>query len=82
MPLAREELSAALASFYAGPYHCFRATTSPIEKSAELVEALLNRGLLVAIATNPLFPAGRDPCARIAWAGLADFIDKFRVHLT
>ncbi len=76
LPLPREEISAALASFYAGPYHCFRANTSPIARSADLVVDLLNQGLLVAIATNPLFPEAATR-ARISWAGLGDFIGEF-----
>ncbi|MCY3778822.1 MAG: HAD-IA family hydrolase [Chloroflexi bacterium] len=76
MPISREEISAALTSFYAGPYHGFRANTSPIARSADLVEDLLNQGLLVAIATNPLFPEVATR-ARIVWAGLGDFIGEF-----
>ena len=76
MPLSREEISDALRSFYAGPYHCFQGNTAPMARSAELVEDLLNQGLLVAIATNPLFPEGATR-ARIVWAGLGDFIDAF-----
>ncbi len=75
MPLSRAEISAALISFYVGPYHCFRANTSPMARSAELVEDLLNQGLLVAIATNPLFPEDATR-ARIVWAGLGDFISE------
>ncbi|MYD11208.1 MAG: HAD-IA family hydrolase [Chloroflexi bacterium] len=76
LPLSREELESALDEFYAGPYHCFRETTAPIAGARELVEALLDQDLLVAVATNPLFPESAT-YARIAWAGLADYISAF-----
>ena len=76
LPLPRGELERALDEFYAGPYHCFRETTAPITGSRELVEELLNQGLLVAIATNPLFPE-QATHARIAWADLGDYISEF-----
>ncbi len=76
LSLSREELSRALDEFYAGPYHSFRETTAPIAGAAELVEELFNQNLLVAVATNPLFPESAT-FARIAWAGLGDFISEF-----
>ena len=76
LPLARAQLKRALDSFYTGPYLCFRETTAPIAGSAELVERLLNQNLLVAIATNPLFPEAATH-ARIQWAGLGDYLDDF-----
>lgn len=76
MPLTREQVSAAIASFYAESYPRLQSITSPVAMAAELVETLLAQNLLVAIATNPLFPeaATRE---RIAWAGLDEFITEF-----
>ncbi len=76
MSLSKKEISVALTAFYEGNYNSLRARTSPIARAADLVEHLLNQNLLVAIATNPLFPevATRQ---RLAWAGLSDFISDF-----
>ena len=76
LPMPRDELERALHEFYAGPYHRFRETTAPLAGSRELVEELLNQSLLVAIATNPLFPESATH-ARIAWAGLGDYLSEF-----
>lgn len=76
LPLPRGEVERALEEFYAGPYHCFRETTAPVAGARELVDALLGQNLLVTIATNPLFPASAT-CARIAWAGLGEYISAF-----
>lgn len=76
LSLSGDEMSHALDEFYAGPYHCFRETTAPIAGSLELVEELLNQNLLVAIATNPLFPESAT-YARLAWAGLGGRIGDF-----
>lgn len=76
MSLSRDEMSRALDEFYAGPYHRFRETTAPIAGAVALVEELLNQNLLVAIATNPLFPESAT-LARITWAGLGDYINEF-----
>ena len=76
MPLGNAELRAAVASFYAEDYCRLKATTAPIDLAAELVQSLLEQNLLVAIATNPLFPeaATRE---RIGWAGLSTFVSDF-----
>ncbi len=76
LSLSCDELSRALDEFYAGPYHSFRETTAPVAGALALAQELLNQGLLVAIATNPLFPESAT-LARIAWAGLGDCIGEF-----
>lgn len=65
----------ALASFYAGRYEQLASLTAPISKADALMNCLLGQGLLVAIATNPLFPelATRR---RLIWAGLGAYIDE------
>ena len=75
-PLSIEALRAAVAAFYARDYKRLKEVTAPIAKAADLVEALLRQDLLVAIATNPLFPeaATRE---RIGWAGLSNFLPEF-----
>ena len=76
LPLTRNELSTAVDGFYRQSYSCLQSNTSPLAIAAELVETLLAQHLLVAIATNPLFPeaATRE---RIAWAGLDHFLPEF-----
>ena len=76
LPLAKAQLRAAVAGFYAGDYCRLKAITAPIDLAAELVATLLEQNLLVAIATNPLFPeaATRE---RIGWAGLSGFMSDF-----
>ncbi|MCY3976516.1 MAG: HAD-IA family hydrolase [Chloroflexi bacterium] len=76
MSLERERISASIASFYQESYRSLQSVTSPVILAAELVETLLAQNLLVAIATNPLFPesATRE---RIAWAGLGEFLTEF-----
>ncbi|MCY3833234.1 MAG: HAD-IA family hydrolase [Chloroflexi bacterium] len=76
MPLSRDDLSGAIADFYREDYGRLSATTSPVAGAAELVAALLNQNLLVAIATNPLFPASATE-ARISWAGLGEYLTEF-----
>lgn len=76
LPLTEEQLCAAVSSFYEESYRSLRSITSPVAMAAELVQTLLAQNLLVAIATNPLFPeaATRE---RIEWAGLGEFITDF-----
>ena len=76
LPLAKAELRVAVAGFYASDYRRLKATTAPIALAAELVESLLEQNVLVAIATNPLFPeaATRE---RIGWAGLSGYLSDF-----
>ena len=75
LPLDRAEIKRAVDDFYAGPYHCFKVATAPVAGAAELVRRLLSQNLLVAIATNPLFPESATQ-ARVAWAGLSDCISE------
>lgn len=76
MRLPETTLSAASASFYRGNYHRLRQNTAPMANAAALVESLLKQDLLVAIATNPLFPEGATR-ERIRWAGLAGLLSDF-----
>ena len=76
LPLSRQDMSRAVDLFYSGPYPCFKKTTAAVAGSVELVEELLEQNLLVAIATNPLFPEAATH-ARIAWAGLGAYISRF-----
>ncbi len=76
MPQTEVQLSTAVSRFYEESYPCLQSITSPVAMAAELVETLLAQNLLVAIATNPLFPEAAT-CERIEWAGLGEFITEF-----
>ncbi len=76
LPLPDAALASAIASFYRGNYRRLKAHTAPSAKAPDLVESLLGQNLLVAIATNPLFPE-EATLERIAWAGLSDFVAEF-----
>ncbi|NJL95648.1 MAG: HAD-IA family hydrolase [Anaerolineae bacterium] len=62
-------LEEASARFYTQQYADLRALTRPDPLARTLVESLLQAGWMVAIATNPLFPAAAIE-ARLRWANL------------
>ena len=72
--LSDEAVQNALTDFYGGAYDALRQHTAPIPIAGELVQTLLEQNLLVAIATNPIYPKAAI-LKRLAWAGLADFQD-------
>ena len=76
LSLSRAETAAALASFYDEDYNELKALTAPVSKAEALVERLLNENVLVAIATNPLYPESAI-LKRIEWAGLSNFVCEF-----
>ena len=71
----RERVEAVFGRFYAEAFPRLQALTERRPAARALVEWALERGLQVAVATNPLFP--RDPVEqRLAWAGVpVDEID-------
>ena len=71
-----DAVSPALDDYYAGTYMALRELTAPVEGADTLVEMLLGNNLLVAIATNPIYPQ-RAILQRLAWAGLAHHVDSF-----
>jgi FMN phosphatase YigB (HAD superfamily) len=65
----RAALEPTFAQFYAEEFSKLRVLTQTLPEACPLVEWVFERGLQVAIATNPLFP--RDPIEqRLAWAGV------------
>lgn len=59
--------------FYEEEFPKLHIYTNPIpELSRKVVQAAVDRGYKVAIATNPVFP-GAAIRERVRWAGLADF---------
>jgi HAD superfamily hydrolase (TIGR01549 family) len=65
----RADLEPILRQFYAEEFHELRGLTQPRPAARRLVAWAFERGLQVAIATNPLFP--RSPIEqRLEWAGV------------
>lgn len=62
--------------FYQQTYPQLRSMTSPAAHARELVEAAIERGLELVLATNPLFPRTAIE-QRMDWAGLADCRPEF-----
>ena len=65
-----------LTLFYASSYGRLRRHTTAISDAQELVEALFDQRLTVAIATNPIYPESAI-VQRLEWAGLGKFIESF-----
>ena len=76
LPMDADEAEHALRRFYAEVYGELQALVSPVAGAAELIESLLAQGLLVAIATNPLYPDSAI-VKRLEWACLGGLIDEF-----
>ena len=76
LPLSREEIGAALARFYGEIYPKLQPLIEPEAGAGDLIAQLLQQGLLVALATNPLYPESAI-LQRLDWAGLGGWIDEF-----
>jgi FMN phosphatase YigB (HAD superfamily) len=67
--ISREQSEPTFAAFYRERYPALAPLTNPMPAARPLVDYCLARGLLVVVATNPLFP--RDAILqRLSWAGL------------
>ncbi len=76
LSLSTDAATSALESFYASSYQELQSLTAPVARAGELVACLLGQDLLVAIATNPLYPESAIR-QRLAWAGLGGFLEDF-----
>ncbi len=76
LSLSEDAASSALESFYASSYRELQSLTAPVGRADELVACLLGQDVLVAIATNPLYPESAIR-QRLAWAGLEQFLEDF-----
>ena len=63
------ELWQRFADFYNTKYHHFESLMKPTPGVYEIIKNIQNRGLKIAIATNPVFPANVQSM-RLKWAGL------------
>ena len=77
LALRRGETARQLELFYAHDYGELRRCVGAAAGARVFVEEALRRNLIVAIATNPLYPESAI-VERLAWAGLADLIPDFR----
>ena len=66
------------ASFYDDVFPTLRCGAGPAPGARGALQAAIERGYAVAIATNPLFPR-RAILARLSWAGLSDLADGLLV---
>ena len=75
-PLSHEQAAHAVRRFYDEFYGELQPLVTPVDGADQLIESLLEQGLLVAVATNPLYPESAI-LSRLRWAGLADYINEF-----
>jgi FMN phosphatase YigB (HAD superfamily) len=71
-----EQLRQPIESFYQESFPSLRNLTNPIPGAVDFVEAAINKGYRIAIATNPLFPR-TAVLQRLQWAGLSPDIYPF-----
>jgi FMN phosphatase YigB (HAD superfamily) len=69
--LTEEQAAPLLERFYARTYPRLRSLTARDPAAREAVRAVVDRGLVAVLATNPLFPAVAVR-QRMAWAGVDD----------
>ncbi|HLF29083.1 MAG TPA: HAD family hydrolase [Anaerolineae bacterium] len=67
----RDELLPSVEAFYATSYRSLRSLVRPRPGARETVQAMLDAGLSVVVATNPIFPQVAVD-QRLEWAGIAD----------
>jgi len=66
---SKQDLQGIIDSFYREVFPTLKALTRPVPEAVSLVRAAFERGYLVCIATNPLFPLTAIQ-QRLDWAGL------------
>jgi HAD superfamily hydrolase (TIGR01662 family) len=66
----RDELLPSVQAFYATSYRSLRSLARPRPGARETVEAMLDAGMQVVVATNPIFPQTAVE-QRLEWAGVA-----------
>lgn len=58
--------------FYRGEYHQLQPLSAPKPGARQLIDWALGKGLVVVIATNPLYPWSAIE-GRLRWAGVSEF---------
>ncbi len=79
--LDREELKPVFERFYAAEFPKLRTITRPMPGARSVVERAFDRGLQVAIATNPVFPCTAVE-QRLGWAGVSVLDFKYDLVTT
>lgn len=69
--LEKEQIWPTLDSFYREVFSSFAYLSTPTDTALAVVEAALEKGYQVALATNPVFPAVAT-LERMSWAGLTE----------
>jgi HAD superfamily hydrolase (TIGR01549 family) len=69
--LGEEANRRTIEDFYREVFPTLQGSARPVEGAREAIEATQSRGLPIAIATHPIFPALATK-ARLEWAGLGD----------
>ena len=77
LKMDRMEAARRLEAFYAGEYESLRECVAAAPGAREILQELLRRNVIVAIATNPLYPESAI-LARLQWAGLAELASEMR----
>lgn len=78
LSLTHADADQALRRFYAEVYGELQPLVAPADGAAALIENLLEQGLLVAVATNPLYPETAI-AQRLEWAGLGGLVSEFAI---
>jgi HAD superfamily hydrolase (TIGR01662 family) len=66
-----EDLRPSIQAFYATSYRSLRSLVRPRPGARETIQAMLDAGLRVVVATNPIF-VQEAVAQRLEWAGVAD----------
>ncbi|MBU9713112.1 HAD family hydrolase [Evansella tamaricis] len=71
LPVSREDIWPILDDFYQTIFPTFSYLCQPTETARKVVDAALEQGFRIAVATNPVFPRAAI-YHRLTWAGIHD----------
>ncbi|MDW7673612.1 MAG: HAD family hydrolase [Bacillota bacterium] len=76
------EIMGLIDDFYRNEFKVIKKVASPIKESREIVKFLINKGIAVVLASNPVFPLVAFE-ERMKWAGIEDlpfqFVTSFEI---
>jgi len=72
LSVEKKELWQRFENFYATEFDQFKSLVSPLEETVEVISKIKNKGLIIAVASNPMFPANVQRI-RLDWAGVNYF---------
>jgi len=79
LDVLRDEVLPAVEAFYATSHRSLQSLVRPRPGTRETIEAMIDVGLIVIIATNPIFPRIAIE-QRLEWAGVANLPFAFVTH--